>query len=300
MKIVRYWIVSKFVLWILNVILADIKLIGYADNLFQNGVETMVTSGSREMLLTLCVNENTTTNQLEEILSDYDTTSSYLSIAFFAFSEAKIFSNQDVLSYLVRKNIVVDLKCPIHFLSIQEDLKACSIKKSIQFNLDVVILYDNNTEMIEMPKSRQISRGLIRTFYQIPTAPLSFHQEKCCNLWWPLNETDIILHDFTPSTFEHLQLQQRYILSCSFPSTAFSAITKSLHLSIKLFEINDNISSSNFLMMGREVRHIFRQDSSLYQKDNLFYFSPLSVESVLTFPFSGGVFRLKPAKETLL
>lgn len=46
----------------------------------------------------------------------------------------------------------------------------------------------------------------------------SFEQSKLCRLWWPLNHSEIFLHNFVSERLQTLYLQQKFILLCNFSS----------------------------------------------------------------------------------
>lgn len=154
-------------------------------------------------------------------------------IAFVDSSPGAVFYDQEYLHYLLDLNTKLDFHClnllPEKFRScmiqrsLRDDIKGLFLSSSCNERNEMGFLYYNYSSLSSLGRSVDIKATAnidpsIRYQTEVYSRRQSHESDGACDLWWPLNNTDILLYNYIPQNLPFLKIETTCILKCLLPT----------------------------------------------------------------------------------
>jgi hypothetical protein len=243
---------------------------------------------SNATLVTAFLNESIT------FLEDYLKGENTHLILFDSSSRGQLLYDKHIFDVNSRK-VKIDFECVSTAKSYSNPFYYCSIQHALQLRANLVMMKDgeivSNTTLGSLlnlyPNSTSAGTNARKGSLSSPvTNDISIKQKEKCQLWWPLNDTDIVLHNHVPQSLSPLVISENYIFICSFSEDDFTFLTDSKLITIKIIDFweSDDCKGADCSTV-RQSSVLLSKASSIFQNDSTLYFSPLAIESKLEFHY---------------
>lgn len=152
-------------------------------------------------------------------------------IAFVGSSPGAVFHDQEYLNILLDLNTKLDFHCLnlrsekfiscILQKSLRENIKGLFLSSSCDGRNEMGFLYYNYSSLLSIggPADKNLNIDVSMNYQTEFNARRRSHEsDGVCDLWWPLNNTDILLYNYIPRNLPFLKIETTYILKCLVPS----------------------------------------------------------------------------------
>jgi hypothetical protein len=273
-----------FVIVLLFLFLCRSKCIIAEDALACSTVTCNIEESSNFTLVTAFLNESITF--LEDYLKGENT---YL-ILFDSSSRGQLLYDKHIFDVNSRK-VKIDFECISTAKSYSNRFYYCSIHHALQLRANLVMVKDgeilSNTTFGSLqnlyPNSTSSGSNALMNELKASARDVSIKPKEKCQLWWPLNDTDIVLHNHIPQTLSPLVISEKYIFTCSFSEDDFTFLTDSKLITIKIIDFWESNDCKMDCSTIRQSSVLLSKTDSIFQNDSMLYFSPLAIESKLEF-----------------